>query len=1220
MVSSQVFPEWLSPLVQAVGNAKDRPVVVLCRTGNQVRSLRRILVAGGGLMGLQIVTPSAFALSHTPTRLPAVPAGGTEEEVRPDCQLLNQIGERAQFLEHSREWARCVRLHLQAGGAAAGLTAELVEMAETGWGKTEEEEAVSSLLRRLSQTTGPVEATQLAEVGSVFCYGYFQAHGPDDFADWERAFLTHWLPGAEQAHLPFVPVPLWERRMLAALGATSLLPTSPMRMWTTESLVPGVIVPDVVAEARLAVALLREQGSSVAPALVLVPDGVSAARLRDAGLRNQLPIAETEAVPLARHPLARVVRLAANWFSGEQDPLVRASHLQRVLGDRIVGQAFPAQIGKSLDERLAALYADSKEDVPDRLLRLSGRQLTSAVVNARIVEAPLSQWIEQFASQSNTPAPPGSAHDEAHRYHRNDVRAATLLLERLRLLQASILATPIASTNIEQGEVLESAEPGYVGSELDGDGEPEDYVETVHAEQPLAGTFGALRRFLTLCTLHVRDDPAAKAVLSALGEHRSDTVTGPAVETVLAGNSQTGVLAEGVEVMQYEEYDGRPSSLLLLLGVHDKGIGRTPAPDPLAGDRVLAQVGRFGGRERVKFRMLQAVRAVTAATEVVALVSQRDETGRAVVPPVELGIDLKSGSLLLPTGVPVSEMGRDSFGLGTNGLPETANRNVLSRKESAVEDGEMPLPIDASNGRESWLAIQASVEWYRSGRGTGMPLLANGAVDDVAVAPLSELLEKTGQFAPEWAGQYMGKVPAPETGRLDSSRSWSVSSYFTPLTHCLYQLFALRVLGLREPDEISDSLLPREVGNAVHETLEKLGGTIRWQVADDTMGEEARANAVEQLRKGTMEEFATQLQMMGHVPPVTTAAAEGTRLRWDNRWPDYVQSRIRTAEQMEKKSSGKASEVISDLPEFKKAFELLDNHYSDWEPKDRVNRLRLWLAWAFWATSQNVDVTKITDDKEMLSGQGSISKKIAGTKHLKGRMLEFVAMPEFSQCLIDAAGSLAEIRAAAVAIGGNYVKSWAEQPFGRRRAGDTTLPVAEIGVSFKGTPLATHGVIDSLRRMAATGKTALQIVDYKAGKARSQGDLAKGLQSMRLPQLAVYALALQGLLDKNQAPVDAPAGSVVGSIAYDYLQGDAGSGLSEFLISQGLLAEYQTVIADLLGRAEKGEWTLAPHPGECPVLNGAHGGDYCPFETGCRFEAYPESPSLAEESNKEEGA
>jgi hypothetical protein len=102
--------------------------------------------------------------------------------------------------------------------------------------------------------------------------------------------------------------------------------------------------------------------------------------------------------------------------------------------------------------------------------------------------------------------------------------------------------------------------------------------------------------------------------------------------------------------------------------------------------------------------------------------------------------------------------------------------------------------------------------------------------------------------------------------------------------------------------------------------------------------------------------------------------------------------------------------------------------------------------------------------------------------------------------------------------------------------------------------------------------------------------------------------------------VDAPAGSVVGSIAYDYLQGDAGSGLSEFLISQGLLAEYQTVIADLLGRAEKGEWTLAPHPGECPVLNGAHGGDYCPFETGCRFEAYPESPSLAEESNKEEGA
>ncbi len=1223
MDSSQVFPKWLVPLAEAVRDAGDRPVIVLCRTSGQARSLRRLVAGAGGLLGVQIVAPSAFVLLCTPPRLSGESGAEPPEEQRPDCQLLRLIGERARFLEHSREWARCVRLHLQAGGARAEIPDSLLELAETDWGKTDEEEAISSLLDRLSEASGPDQARDLVGVGSVLSHGYLDMPQGIDAADWERTFLTRWLPGEDKLPTPFVPAPLWERKLLRLLGADPLLSQETPAGHTEKDAIPGLLVPDVAAEARLAASLLRERKGGDGQPIVLVPDASTADRLRDAGLRNQLPIAETEAVSLSRHPLARVVRLSGNWFSGDKDPLVRASHLQRVLGDRLVGQAFPGHTLAALEQRVAGLFADCDEEFPARPLHLSGRRLTAAIVNARIVEAPLSQWIEQLASQAAMEAPDGIVADEKSRFHRTAVQAAILLEARLRLLQACVTGQPWNKEDDTEPEATEHMERGHIGRELDETGEPEDQHQSAVAKTPAPGSFGALRRFLVHCTLQVRDDPAGKAVMAALREHRLESVSGPAVETVLAGSSQTGVLAYGVEVMQYDEYDGRPSGLLLLLGIHNKGIARAPSPDPLAHDDVLASVGRYGGRERVKFRLLQALRAVSVADNAVALVSQRDETGRVVVPPVELSIDLAAGPASLPSGLSAGQVETDSFGLHVDKLPETGNRDVLERKESAAAAHEAAPSAPGDNHREAWLAVQASAEWYRAGRGTGMPMLANQEVEDSRVAPLSKLLEKTGQLVPDWVEKYLGIVPETETGRLDPSRSWSVSSYFTPLTHCLYQLFAFRVLGLRELDEISDSLLPREVGNAVHGALEKLGCKIRWQAADEDEAAKAREEAVALLCNGTKEEFDNQLQKMGHVPAATTAAAEGTGKRWDNRWPEYAESRIRTVEQMETRATGLVNSALAKLPEFEEACRLLDSHYDDWVLKnkgDRKKRFRTWLCWAFVASTSGIELTKITDEKELLGGQGSITSKIRGTKDLKGRMLAFVAKPAFATLLAKAADKVNEVRTAAGAVSGNHVESWAEQPFGRRRTSDAELPSAEIGVAFKGTTLSTHGVIDSLRRMAATGKTALQIVDYKAGKAYSRGELSMGLQSMRLPQLAVYALAMQGLVDRGVSPVELPEGSVVGSIAYDYLQGDSSKGLSEFLVSRELLAEYRAVLSALLERAEQGDWSLAPHPDECPVLCGQYGGDYCPFHAGCRFEAYPEVPSLADEKTEEDDA
>lgn len=1153
---------------------KCNKVLVLCRTGAMAESVRRRIALRGALLGVEVTTPLGMATVRWEVPLDYAKSNGEP----PPTELVKKIGERTGLLEHARDWAKTVRLHLAAGGSDDGLPEALVELARTDWGRDEEEDALKWML----ENAGGLD------FDAVFAVGYHPSDAGVPAA--EAAFLQQWLPRYMGETL--IPMTNWERGLLEALHARPLAAS-----FGALSCIPAVQVPDVAAECRLATRLLLEE-ESLEDCLVLVPDQATAQRLAAACRRNGVAAAPTERMALARHPLCAVLSTALSWFSGVEDPPIRAAHLGQVLTNRLVKNGFPSAIEKDLRKRIAGLDWSKTPYAPesDRFLHLNRHQITRGIAAARIIEAPLSVWIARFEHLA--------ALDDAPEYNRR----AMVLEARLRRLREWTVGVK------EDGE---SAPPGDAQEDVatladDRPEDPEERIPDSDAPEDGPGTLGAMRRFILECGVAGKKDPVTMALLAALRENASSQAEPAQLQAALSGSASSGLLLKGVEILTYDDYDFRVASRLLLLGVHNKGLALPPTPDPLADSDQQWVRGVAGGDLAVKFRALQAIRAAQRAGQCLAIVTERDSSGRAVVPPIELPLDFEEGKLLLRGKMLVAEtICNDNHGAEIPGLPETTSRTLVRAFPEAPEH--KPEPPDVDDPVLQHLLMQAWAEWFRAARGPGGNT-PTAAPDESA---LSELLDDRGSPAPEWVMPWLGGIgPLPEA-LLDPEEEWSVSRHFEPLTQCLYKMFGTVCLGLSPPEEVSDELDPKEIGNAVHTAFENRGQDVPWRFDEEKVSvDAARDKGLRLLRNAVGDQFETAIESMGHRTDALESAARGTGKRWDTYLEQYVKTRLKPLSACEATGRKMHSELLWSHDAYIDLREELEKQWQECpSAPDSVapSRRDLWLKWCLEQTWDGVELSGLTPEdiaRGKVTGRPKFTKSISGgDPGAEALLASFVASGRF----LDVSRQLQEfgdeLRILTSALSSTYSAIRAELGFGKDadpgsndEAGDVHLEL-----TLQGKPLKVRGKIDRVAVLEGDGPPLLEILDYKTGNwaPRKPSDVEKHIDSLETPQLVVYALALRRLLADKRKLAGIPANAGVGTVGYDYVRKETGL-TNNVLMLDPKLDHLAALLQHHLDRVETGQWLLSPRPKKCPALSERVSKKLCPFAWACRLEELPE--------------
>ena len=411
-------------------------------------------------------------------------------------------------------------------------------------------------------------------------------------------------------------------------------------------------------------------------------------------------------------------------------------------------------------------------------------------------------------------------------------RSVIAALERTRLLEAplSLWIARLAALPVQPTEDTWTRPTAIRLAAL---------LSLLEAPGETPGSIGAVRRVLLDAGVRFHDDPIARAILGAMRDGADAPADAIGIDDLLARPQDDHTLRSGVEILTYEEYDGRPAARLVLLDLHDKGIARRSSPDPLLDEASLDAIGLRTGLPAIRERFRQLRRACAQAERVFGVVARTDSSGRPVVAPGELPLAAE------PTDPSPAA------------LPEFARWNVLHLR-TGTADG------DASADLAAHLARQASLEWVRAGR---------------AVAPSA------------W-GSWCGA--AGEAGNLSLAVPWSVTRLFRPLAHCPWQAFASVILQVKDRQAVSEELDPAEVGTAVHRALERAGPLLEWRPEREGIAA-ARQAAVSLLSEETERAFAEAGATVDGLSPARSAAVTGGGKRWAGHWKTWVVARIRDA-------------------------------------------------------------------------------------------------------------------------------------------------------------------------------------------------------------------------------------------------------------------------------------------------------------------------------------
>jgi len=147
-------------------------------------------------------------------------------------------------------------------------------------------------------------------------------------------------------------------------------------------------------------------------------------------------------------------------------------------------------------------------------------------------------------------------------------------------------------------------------------------------------------------------------------------------------------------------------------------------------------------------------------------------------------------------------------------------------------------------------------------------------------------------------------------------------------------------------------------------------------------------------------------------------------------------------------------------------------------------------------------------------------------------------------------------------------------------------------------PTVVKGSIDALVRWRRGGAGAIEIVDFKTGKAGSGGDKGEVLGTLIKPQLTFYGLVVRAGL------IPITAGAPVRALSYDMVSLNKETRME---VGEETLDRAASTFGALLDRARAGDFPLAPHPASCPLVGGK---GYCDLSDACRMRALPPPSDL----------
>jgi RecB family exonuclease len=908
--------------------------------------------------------------------------------------------------------------------------------------------------------------------------------------------------------------------------------------------VPTQLVDDVSGEARWVaqqVAAHRDAGN----VLVLVPGAADAERVRQALARSGIAAADDAPRPFAEHGLGALLFRLLPWFASSQ-AVIEGDDLRRLFQSTLLKHtwALSAEARAARIDELRLLDPQFEGDA-EALLRLSRGQVPRVIREAHRVRATAAEWIAAFCHVA------GDA--EADGWRR---RGARLMAWRLEALEAQRAA----------GSTLRQLR---------------DFVRGFGVK-----TFGA-----------GRPDTVAMAVLGSLLEEGKRPATAEHLAEAMAGSAGAGELHDGVVLLPYDHYDGRPADLLLATGLHARGFGRAPSPDPILAAGPLRKLGLLSGHEALDARERRLVAAVRRAKQALASAPARSADGRLSAQVLKLLVDEGEGSVRLVAS------GRDSsitnYGLALD-CPEQEDLGALDKLDRCPADTRPPEASPA--GRQ---ATQVTLEWIRSGGHVEgyapPPPVQLDATGKPLERPPRTILDEQAEplkATPSWARPWLGDLRGLEGASLglDPARSLAATSAFESLTHCRFQAFAKLQLRLKEADELVEELDAREVGTAAHAALEALGESTDWRVVPG-----GRDAAVERLYAEVVRAMHDALQAEPVGTPALGEARAGLEQRWVKHWRDLLAGRV---EEVDVRAA--IAKAIIDGPACASFLASATVDGLGWTvaAASRRKPLVTCLSVAFDRAEARVDPSSIADGLGGLTGpvRSTVLRVLTSEPHRSG----------FIGLLHDYDAMIADVPPRFAGI----IKGFPEWTFG---AGHGDMEGTPRTITLDGVTISVNGSIDLLQALGTDTRWEAVVIDYKSWKGKkSAKDVSEAVQEGRKIQVPLYAMVVEQADAAGWGPL--PAGRQRGrsTVVYDGIRDAKGGRTALRDGEQGLsLAELGRLVAASVTHAREGQWQPAPHPKSCPVLTD-RGADHCDFADTCRMRSMP--GGFAPPTSQEDGA
>ncbi len=692
------------------------------------------------------------------------------------------------------------------------------------------------------------------------------------------------------------------------------------------------------------------------------------------------------------------------------------------------------------------------------------------------------------------------------------------------------------------------------------------------AKHAATGTLAAMASMFRELGAHIKDHATANIVraLSEIGAAASFT----AIDRCVAGEADAAILPHAVHVLRYEDYDLQTSDLLVCLDLHSKGIAAPPLDDPIIeSESIRTALGLATPQQIVAERQSLLYQATARASHVVYVVTSHGADGKRVVSPQNLCGTAKSHEI-------------KNHGLDVQ-LPECApwmQERTLVTSECTRFDAQ----IDA--------------EWIRSGK---VSMMANEpTLPDPRHSSLAAWLSH--EDRPERVRPYLGAIGKQPTPADESTPGIPNGFTFSPsrvesFTGCLYRGWASQILKIDEREIRGEDLGSDELGTAAHAAIAKaLSHTIDGKhmafvlaVGTEAEGQSERAHFADNAAQAFPTALVQAAQRESPGSAVDSMPGfEEIAQRWQQHWPQFANTRIRTHEEAERaraKAMCKAVGVTNADHRKVIGYELL--------PAQTTGA-------AATRIGQSI-VSAVIDVEQPLAIPVSVTEEFRLLTHRKLQELKPVKSdPALLDQALDQLESAAE-RLGAVQLLLQYAKMhWIPHlsPKGDRHVIAIEASIGSgagvlINISSAGR-IRLRGTADAVVKCA---DGSLEIIDFKTGSAVLRAEDA--FETLLKPQLPLYALAAEsGHID------GVPPDSVVRRLIIDSVKQVDGAYESIINLSSDNALLSLTQFTEHLGAVlepatQHGDFRLQPHPRACPLM--VSRGAYCDFKHVCRHRGRP---------------